>query len=187
MEVRINSRTNRGFTLIEVVVLAARRAAQRGAGAESPVATPSSTMMTVFGMKPREYEPLRYSSMRRVSSLRSAVIVPSTASRETDALFNASSSIITISWGAIAPTAHLGLNGAPTFRATSVSSGALRARATSRPTGTPPRGSARTSGCSCEGVAGFSAHCRPASALSANVICLQYSGISGAPWCGRSR
>src|SRR5262245_23472279 len=70
---------------------------------------------------------------------------------------------------ATAPTASSGCCGAPILRANARSRGAESARATSAPTGTPPRGKANTTGQSSFRTCSCAASSRPASARSANI------------------
>src|SRR4051812_4114967 len=72
---------------------------------------------------------------------------------------------------ATAPTASSFWKGAPILSTSTRSSGACKARAISKPTGTPPRGSASTTGFSSFRISRRSASCRPASCLSANIVC----------------
>jgi uncharacterized protein YecE (DUF72 family) len=67
-----------------------------------------------------------------------------------------------------APSASSGWNGAPILRTRIRSSGASSARATSNPTGTPPRGSASTTGRSSLNLSSRCASAHPASLRSAN-------------------
>src|SRR5215210_154012 len=69
---------------------------------------------------------------------------------------------------ATAPMPNSGWPGAPSLRETNTSSGALRDCEISYPTGTPPLGRAKTTGCSSLKRASFSASRRPASLRSSN-------------------
>src|SRR5256885_1094072 len=81
---------------------------------------------------------------------------------------------------ATAPIPNSGWVGAPTLRATNTSSGASRARATSKATGTPPRGSANTSGDSNSCPPTTEASRRPASIRSRKrigVLLLEFDSV----------
>ncbi len=69
----------------------------------------------------------------------------------------------------MAPNPSSGWNGKPSLRTTMTSSGAPRERATSAATGTPPLGSAKTTGCSSRRGARRSAKSCPASRRSRKV------------------
>src|SRR4051812_30442926 len=73
-----------------------------------------------------------------------------------------------------APIASSGCDGTPSLRTKMTSSGASRARATSYATGTPPRGSATTTGCSSRRWSSRAASRRPASARSRNGTLRRY-------------
>src|SRR5271163_225677 len=78
-----------------------------------------------------------------------------------------------VSWPApsvTAPRASSGCQGTPIFRTSTISSGASSARAISKPTATPPRGNARTTGCRSFRCKSLSASRRPASPRSANFM-----------------
>ena len=134
-----------------------------------PVAIPSSTRITVFSVTSTRGRPLRYACSRRESSACSRCWTAVTASVP---IPRAVMRALLRNWippEAIAPMASSSCPGTPSFLTRRTSSGMFSARATSKPTGTPPRGSASTMASGeppcCRRR---SASCRPASLRSWN-------------------
>src|ERR1035437_18592 len=130
---------------------------------------PSSTTTAVLlsrGIRPR---PARNRSTWRSSSTRSlcSTTVNSSTSRPAP---STSSSITRTPSSLIAPIASSGWEGNPSLRTTMTSSGAPSVLATSKATGTPPRGSPRTTTSSSAWSPSFSLSCLPASDRSRNAM-----------------
>src|SRR5271169_6483046 len=78
-----------------------------------------------------------------------------------------------------APRASSGCQGTPIFRTSTISSGASSAREISKPTATPPRGNARTTGC-----ASFRCDSLSASRLDLRISCYDLPEMIGEPAAG---
>ena len=138
------------------------RAHRQATAALAPVAIPSSTITAVRPWRETGVRPSRRRCARRSNSVRSS------RSTATSSLFETRTAAMT-SWlrtrtppSPIAPIASSGLCGLPSLRTTTMSSGAFSAAATSAATGTPPRGSPRTTGLSIRKVSSRPARNLPA-------------------------
>jgi len=105
-----------------------------------PVAIPSSTTMTVRPSSGARGRSPRNSLARRATSSRSRRSTASSASGETRAIRTTSSLTTRALPSPTAPIASSGWLGTPSFRTTTTSSGVCSSCATSKATGTPPRG-----------------------------------------------
>ena len=161
-----------------------RRATRSAARAVPPVAMPSSTMITVRPASEVIGRAPRYRRTRRSSSTCSRASTAASCSAVTPPRRTTSGSRTRTPPSPIAPMPSSGCWGIPSLRTTITSRGACSARATSNATGTPPRGSASTTGCSARHGSSRVASARPASRRSrkrrAFVIAVPHATTSGA-------
>ncbi len=146
------------------------RRALTAARSVSPVASPSSTTITVRPRTSGGPPTAPNSSVRRPSSRRSRSRTRPISSSVIRSCRAVPWSITGVPPSAIAPMASSGCTGAPSLRTTRTCSGTPRARATSAATGTPPRGSATTTGRRARNAARSGARRRPASRRSRNTM-----------------
>ena len=145
-----------------------RRATSHATRAVEPVAMPSSTMTAVRPSRLRRTRSLRRRATRASSSPRSRRSAVRSSSSVTAARASTSASSTRTPPSPMAPMASSGWNGTPSLRTTMTSSGAPSACATSNATGTPPRGSPRTTTSWSRTYCSRAASSRPASTRSAN-------------------
>src|SRR5512139_218500 len=150
-------------------------AMRQAARAVAPVATPSSTTRAVLPSRDVRGRPARNRAARSsttASSRRSTDAISASltwASRTTSGLSTSTPSSPT------APIASSGWKGTPSLRTTITSKGASSAEATSKATGTPPRGRPRTTVSGPRRCSTLRASWRPASARFANMAHLRQS------------
>ena len=141
-----------------------RFTARTAARMSRPVAIPSSTRITILSSRKGGGAFLRYRSSRRKSSFVSAATTRSTSPSGTNALWIKLWSNSEMSGKAMAPIASSSCPGKPSLRTSTRSSGARKACAISKATGTPPRGKASTTTSSLFAhIASLFANRRPAS------------------------
>ena len=131
-------------TAITICAGSASRSACTAANMLAPVASPSSTRMTVLPVTSSGGRPPRYAASRRISSRPSRSAISRSCCGVTRRPRTMSSLMTTRPPLAKAPTANSSCPGAPSLRTTNASSGAPSAAATSQATGMPPRASPST-------------------------------------------
>ena len=146
------------------------RAIWQAARAVDPVAIPSSTTTAMRPASGCRGRPPRKRRARRSSSARSRASTAASSSLETPVRRTTSRLMTRTPSSPMAPMPSSGWNGTPSLRTTMTSSGAPRARATSKATGTPPRGRPRTTTCLSRRSCSLAARRRPASARSAKTM-----------------
>ena len=151
---------------------------------DEPVASPSSTRMTVRCWTSMGDLSSRYSHSLRSSSCCSLDAAASMVCWEIPSASTTSRFTRSIPPDASAPIASSSCPGTPSFLTTKTSSGACSAFATSYPTGTPPRGKARTTTSSrFRNSPSLEASKRPASKRSANSMALLLRRLAPPSFC----
>jgi len=110
----------------------------------APVATPSSTRITIRSRMGACVTSRRYIRARRSNSWRSRAAISSNTDAVMPRACMASVCLTCVLPSPMAPSASSSWPGAPSLRTTSTSNGARRASAMGLATGTPPLGNART-------------------------------------------